>query len=264
MTIEISLEGQRALVTGASQGIGEGIAVALAQAGAAVALCARREKELTEVAAKIRADGGRAIPVPADLTDRSAAERVVADTVDALGGLDILVNNAGASERVRPHEVTDEDIDLATELKFRAGVRLARISLPHLKERPGCIINIAGHSGVEAASKNAMGGIGNSSVISYTKSLSDSVAQWGVRVNVVSPGIIITPRADRNDRRMAEMEGITFEESRARRIAAVPLGRGGAPEDVGYAAAFLASDLAGHVTGANLLVDGGACRAAPY
>ena len=123
MTIEISLEGQRALITGASQGIGKGIAVVLARAGASVALCARREKELTEVAAKIRADGGRAIPVPADLTDRSAAEGVVSDTVDALGGLDILVNNAGASERVRPHEVTDEDIDLATEPKFRAGVR---------------------------------------------------------------------------------------------------------------------------------------------
>jgi NAD(P)-dependent dehydrogenase (short-subunit alcohol dehydrogenase family) len=264
MGIEISLEGQRALVTGASQGIGEGIAKILAQAGAAVALCARRERELSDLAAKIESRGGRAVPVSADLTDRSAAERVVQSAVDALGGLDILVNNAGVSERVRPHEVTDEDIDMAIDLKFRAGVRLSRICLPHLKERPGCIVNIAGHSGVEAASKNAMGGIGNSSIISFTKSLSDSVAQWGVRVNVVSPGVIITPRADRNDRRMAEMEGITFEESRARQIAAVPLGRGGSPDDVAHAVAFLASGLAGHITGANLLVDGGACRAAPY
>lgn len=264
MGIEISLEGQCALITGASQGIGRGIAKILAQAGATVALCARREEKLSALAAEIEARGGRAVPVSADLNDRSIAKGVVQRTVDALGGLDILVNNAGASERVRPHEVTDEDIDKAFNLKFRVGVRLSKICLPHLKKRPVCIVNIAGHSGVEAASKNAMGGISNSSIINFTKSLSDSAAQWGVRVNVVSPGIIITPRSDKNDRRIAEIEEITFEESRERRIGAVPLGRGGTPNDVAHAVAFLASGLAVHITGANLLVDGGASRATPY
>jgi 2-deoxy-D-gluconate 3-dehydrogenase len=244
-----SLEGRGALVTGSGSGIGAAIARALARAGADV-VCHDRRGRAQETAQEIRALGRRSQALAADLADRAAQDRLVADAREALGRLDILVNNAGTIRRAPAADYSDADWDLLMEVNLSAPFRLARrVGKMMLDEgRPGRIVNVASLLSFQggilvpgyAASKGGLAQV--------TKALANEWAGKGINVNAIAPGYIATDNT----------APLRADPTRSRQILErIPAGRWGEPDDIAGAAVFLCSDAARYVHGQVLLVDGG-------
>jgi 3-oxoacyl-[acyl-carrier protein] reductase len=237
------LTGKRALVTGASGGIGREIAKVLAGAGAKVAISGTRVAALDEVAAEI----GNAIVLPCNLSDLAAVDKLVPSAEAALGGVDILVNNAGITRDNLFMRMKDEEWDEVIAVNLTAVFRLTRAALRGMmRQRYGRIVNISSLTGVAgnpgqgnyAASKAALIGMG--------KSLAQEVASRNITVNAIAPGFITSAMtAELNDR---QMEAI---------LPKIPVGRLGTPAEIAAAALFLASTEASYITGQTLNVNGG-------
>jgi 2-deoxy-D-gluconate 3-dehydrogenase len=252
MAISFSLEGKAALVTGANTGIGQAIAVALAEAGADVALAGRSEP--AETIALIEATGRKCVNIKADLSSIEPVGRVIDEAVAGLGKLDILVNNAGIIRRDDLLQFSEEDWDavMDTNLKtlFFLSQAAARGMVARAREgtSAGKIVNIASlltfQGGIRvpsyAAAKSGVGGV--------TKAMANELAPKGVQVNAIAPGYISTNNT-------AALQG---DETRNRQILErIPTGRWGDPKDIAGAAVFLASPASDYVTGHVLAVDGG-------
>ena len=241
------LSGRVAVVTGANTGIGQAIAIALAQAGADVALVGRTPAE--DTAAAIRDLGRRALIVSADLSSIEPVQRIVDETVAGLGGLDILVNNAGIIRRADAVDFTEEDWDAVVDTNLKSVFFLCQAAGRHMiAEGKGRIINIASmltfQGGIRVpsytASKSGIGGL--------TKLLANEWAKHGLSVNAIAPGYIATNNT----------AALQADEARnAAILDRIPAGRWGDAADLGGAAVFLASDAAAYVQGHILAVDGG-------
>lgn len=250
VTPTFRLDGRRALVTGASSGIGLGAAAALAQAGAAVTLVARRAAELEGVRDAIRAAGGQAQALPLDITDVEATEQAIEVLVKAAGPFDVLVNAAGMARHGPAVATTLADYDAAMALNLRATYFLTRAIARELiaARKPGSLITISsqmGHVGgpdraVYCANKHALEGM--------TKAMALEWAPHGIRVNTIGPTFIRTPLAEQTLKDPERLKWV---------LARIKLGRLGEIEDVMGPVVFLASDAAGLITGTHLLVDGG-------
>lgn len=241
------LSGRVAAVTGANTGIGQAIAVALAAAGADVALIGRTPA--VETAEQVRALGRRAEIVSADLSTIAPVDRVVAETLERLGRLDILVNNAGIIRRADAVDFTEEDWDAVVDTNLKSVFFLCQAAGRHMiAQGQGRIINIASmltfQGGVRVpsytASKSGIGGL--------TKLLANEWAKHGVTVNAIAPGYIATNNTAALQADPARNAAI---------VDRIPAGRWGNPGDLGGAAVFLASDAAAYVQGHILAVDGG-------
>lgn len=238
------LQGKRALVTGASGGIGGAIARALHAQGAEVALSGTRTGALEALAGDL---AGRVHVLPGDLSDKAAANKLVEETQGAMGGLDILINNAGITRDSLMMRMKDEDWDAVLEVNLTATFRLARAVLrPMVKQRWGRIISIASTVGVTGNPGQANYSASKAGMIGMTKALAAEVATRGITVNCVAPGFIVTA-----------MTAALDDKQKERVIAAIPSARLGAPEDVASSVAFLASEEAGYITGQTLHVNGG-------
>jgi 3-oxoacyl-[acyl-carrier protein] reductase len=238
------LDGKRALVTGASGGIGAAIARALHAQGAEVILSGTRESALAALAAAL---GERAVVIPADLSDPAACDALIAQATAGGAALDILVNNAGLTRDALALRLKDEDWNAVIAVDLTAPFRLARAALKTMiRRRWGRIINIASIVGVTGNPGQANYAAAKAGLIGMSKSLAQEVAARGITVNVIAPGFVATP--------MTEALSEAQKESLAARI---PLGRLGQPEDVAAACVYLASEEAGWVTGATLHVNGG-------
>lgn len=245
-TPSFRLDGRRALVTGASSGIGLGAAAALAEAGAEVTLVARRVAELEAAAVAITAAGGKANLLALDITDLAATAAAVA----AHGPFDVLVNSAGVARHAPALDTTPEDYDAAMGLNLRAAYFLTREVARGLiaASRPGSLINVSsqmGHVGgpdraVYCANKHALEGM--------TKAMALEWAPKGIRVNTLCPTFIRTPLAEQT---------LAIPERRAWILSKIKLGRVGEIEDLMGPVVFLASDASAMVTGTHLIVDGG-------
>jgi len=251
VTLErFSLAGKKALVTGASRGIGQVIAAAFAEAGADVAITARGADGLAVTAKEIRDFGREAVEIPADLTTQQAADGVVATAIERLGHLDIVVNNAGGSNFVVPFlDMRMSGWEKVLRLNLDATMWICQAAGGHLTARgSGSVINVASVAGLAAAPFLAPYGAAKAAVVSLTKTLASEWGRTGVRVNALCPGWTATD--------LNRMLWDTPDGGQAT-IATVPMGRWAKPDEMAGPAVFLASDASSFMTGQVLAIDGG-------
>ena len=245
----LDLSGQVALITGASKGIGRGIAEVFHQAGAKLTLVARTSGPLKEVAERLSRGSSETtvLAVPADVADEQQVNGFVLKTVETFGRLDILVNNAGILHPGRYSEIGPEDWERLMGINLTGAYLCSRAAAPIMeKQKNGRIINIASISGQTGG---ASGGLhyaaSKAGMMGMAKALSRDLAPYNVTVNTITPGVIDT-------------EGQGFTPEKCEEIAkGIPLGRVGTPEDIAYAALFLASPMASYITGAIIDINGG-------
>lgn len=246
------LSGQVAIVTGASRGIGRAIARGLAAEGATLLLVADETPE--ELAAAVNECRQAGAPTVSDMLcdvgPADAADKIVAAAVAAYGRVDVLVNNAGLRIRKPFGEFTAEEFDRLVSVDLRAPFLLSQAVLPHMRRQGGGrIINIASQLGTAATPESALYGLAKAGVIHLTKSMALELAKDNISVNAVSPGPIETEYARE---RWKRQPGI-----REARIAEVPMGRYGQPEEIAETVVFLATTNARFLHGADIIVDGG-------
>ncbi len=239
-----NLSGKRALVTGASGGIGEAMARAFHAQGAAVVLSGTRRETLDALAGEL---GPRAFAVAADLREPAEAGRLAADAEAAMGGVDILVNNAGITRDGLVMRMKDEDWQVVLDVNLTAGFRLARACLRGMiKRRWGRIVGISSVVGVTGNPGQANYAAAKAGMIGMTKSLAAEVAARGITVNCIAPGFITTAMTEK-----------LADEPKQRLLAGIPAGTFGTPQDVAACAVFLASEEGAYLTGQTLHVNGG-------
>jgi len=238
------LTGKKALVTGASGGLGQAIAKALHKQGATVALSGTRQEALELVANELK---DNVYVLPCNLADKAAVEALVPSAEAAMGSLDILVNNAGITKDNLFLRMKDEEWDDVIAVNLSAVFRLSRAAVKGmLKRKYGRIIGITSVVGVTGNAGQGNYAASKAGMIGMSKSLAAEVAARNITVNTIAPGFITSPMTD-----------VLNEKQRAAILASVPMGRLGVAEEVASAALFLASDEASYVTGQTLHVNGG-------
>ena len=244
------LTGRKAFVTGASRGIGQAIAVALAEAGADLALVARSEAGLAATAEQVTAHGRKAFVITADVTDADAVSAAVASAIEQLGHVDIVVNNAGGSNFMVPFlDLRLPGWDKLLRLNLTSAMYVCHAIGGHLAERGrGSVINVASVAGLTASPLVSPYGAAKAGLISLTKSLAVEWAALGIRVNALCPGWTAT-----------ELNRVLWDspDGGQATIANVPMGRWGKAEEMAGPAVFLASPASSFMTGQVLAVDGG-------
>jgi len=244
-----SLEGKVALVTGGSKGLGQTIAMALAQAGADVAICSRNREEVTVAGNEIRSETGREVlAVEADASKVGDVERLVEQTVARLNGLDILVNNAGINRHHDIQDQTDEDWQAVIDVDLSGPLYCTRAAVRYmLTAHTGRIINISSILGLVGYPRRAAYCASKGGLLNMTRCLAVELAPKGITVNCICPGPFDTPLT----RRL--VQGADREDFTRR----IPMGRWGDPKELIGAVIYFASDASGFTTGAVLTVDGG-------
>ncbi|MEW6749740.1 MAG: SDR family oxidoreductase [Candidatus Latescibacterota bacterium] len=244
-----SLEGRRALVTGAGRGIGRVLARALAEAGARVAVTDIDGAAAGDAAEELGSAGARALALRTDVTNPQQVDEMVAGVVAAWGGLDVAINNAGVARRSPAESIPVEDWDFVLGVNLRGVFLCCRAEgRVMLRQGAGSIINVASMSGriANRPQQHAHYNASKAGVVQLTRSCAAEWAGRGVRVNSLSPGHTVTP-----------MTQATGPEMRAVWVQNTPMGRLGDPADLQGAAVFLASEASAYVTGHDLIVDGG-------
>lgn len=254
------LQGKVSIVTGASRGIGCGIALRLAAAGSSVVLCARDQARLDAAAAEIRALGGKAETIALDLRAPESGQRVVDFTIGKFGRVDILVNNAGATKRGEFLELTDDDFADGFALKYFGSVRLTRACWTHLKAASGSLVFISGVGGRTPGAQFSIGGSVNAALLSLTKALAELGLRDGVQVNCVNPGTIRTARYTARLNALAKERGLDPEAAEREYVKHATIARIGEPEDIAALVAFIVSPDGKMLHGALIDMDAGATK----
>ena len=244
--MDLGLNGRTAIVCGASAGIGLGIAEALAEEGANVAMFARRRDVLER-----EADRLGALAVRGDVTVPGDLERLVEQTIEAFGGIDVVINNSGGPPRTPAVEMNEENIEATVQLLLVSVVRLTALCLPHLERSGhGRIVTVTSSTVKEPVDNLALSNSVRPGVVGWSKTLARELGPKGVTVNCIAPGRFDTERI-----REVYPDGPTEAD-----LASIPLRRLGTQREIGDLVAFLCSDRGGYVSGATIAVDGGLVR----
>ena len=242
------LEGKNVIITGASRGIGKGIARVFAQHGANVAFTySSSEGPARELADELTSLGVQAKAYKSNAASFEEAEKLVADVLEDFGGVDVLINNAGITKDNLLMRMSEEDFDQVIEVNLKSVFNMTKaIQRTFLKQRKGSIVNMSSVVGVKGNAGQANYSASKAGINGFTKSVALELGSRNIRCNAIAPGFIET-----------EMTGALDEKTVQGWRDAIPLKRGGSPEDVANACLFLASDLSAYVTGQVLHVDGG-------
>jgi dehydrogenase/reductase SDR family member 4 len=252
MSASISLEGKNAIVTGGGRGIGKAITQRLVEAGARVAIASRKLDNLEATAREFSELPGKVLPIACHVGHPEDLERLVSETERQLGPVDILVNNSATNIGQGPSlDVTDDMLDKMVEINVKSAFRLVRLTVPKMIERKkgGSIINIVSIAGLRPSPSGLLYSFTKAGLIMMTRSWAQEFSPHGIRVNAIAPGLIKTDFS----------EYYWKNESVVRRIESTqPIRHIGEPEEIGFAALYLASDEASYVTGQVVVIDGGA------
>ena len=242
------LDGKRALVTGASRGIGRAIALRLAAEGASVAVNYHSgENEAASVVSEITASGGSAIAFQASVASAEEANRLVDATVEALGGIDILVNNAGITRDNLLMRLSEDDWDAVLDTNLKGAFLCTKAAIrPMLRQRSGRIVNMSSIVAITGNPGQANYAAAKAGLIGFTKTIAREVASRGITVNALAPGFIET-----------QMVEAIPEDLRKQILERIPLGQFGTPDDVARSVVFLVSDDGAYITGQVIGIDGG-------
>jgi NAD(P)-dependent dehydrogenase (short-subunit alcohol dehydrogenase family) len=257
--MDLQMNGKKAIVTGASEGIGKAIAWAFAREGVDVAICARRKEPLEAAAAEIaRATNRQIVPITADLTKPADAESFIKKAHAALGRIDILVNNAGSSPGGVLEHLSEEDWAQSLQLKFMGYVRCMKHVLPIMqKQKKGRVVNLIGNDGVKVSYWEIAPGAANAAGQNLTMSLASQYGKDNISFVAVNPGPVRTERWAGLVKAMARDMKLSFEEADKLAPSSIPLGRIAESEEVANLVTYLASDLAFFVNGTMIEIDGG-------
>ena len=244
----LSLENKVAVVTGASRGIGRAIAEVMGKLGADVVCGDRLEKQAEETAAQVAAVSGRRTSgCLVDVSDHKSASDFIQCALENFGRVDVLVNNAGITRDNLLLRIDESDWDAVLNTNLKGAYNCSKAAIrPMMKQRYGRIINITSVVGLSGNAGQTNYAASKAGLIGFTKSLAKELGSRNITVNAVAPGYITTA-----------LTKVLSDEYRAAAVKATPMGRLGTPEDVAYAVAFLASDMASYITGQVLSVDGG-------
>ena len=257
--MDLELKGKTALVTGGSEGIGKGIALALAREGVDVAICARRRPLLEAAAAEIAAQTGRTIvAIPADLTNNADAKNFIESGLRALGRVDIMVNNAGSAPGGVIERLDEDAWAQALQLKFMGYVRCLRYVLPIMvKQGGGRVVNLIGNDGVKPSYWEIAPGAANAAGQNLTRSLAGQYGKHNISFCAVNPGPVRTERWAGLVAAMSRDMNLSYEEADALAPRSIPLGRIAEVAEVANLVAMLASPLMHFVNGTMIEIDGG-------
>jgi len=257
--MDFGIKDKVALVTAASQGIGKATAIELMKEGCKVAICSSNKENLIEAATDIKIEvGTEPFWEVCDINKPGDIETTVTNVVKKLGGIDILVNNCGGPAPGFFDDMDDEKWSYGFQQVLMSAVRFTRLVLPFMKEKNwGRIINITSLSVKQPIDNILLSNSFRSAVTAFAKTISQQYGEFGITVNNVAPGYILTSRLYEVARKRSETEGISHEKILADMGNSNPVKEIGAPEDIGAAIAFLASNRASYITGVTLQVDGG-------
>ena len=257
--MDLGLSGRTALVAGGSAGIGKAIAAVLAQEGAKVAIISRSKKNLDEATRQITSIAAKsAFPFVCDVTKKSQIEATVKRIEAKLGVVSILICNAGGPPLKRFEQIGDREWDDAYNLNLKSTIRLVAAVLPKMKaQKWGRIISITSISALQASESLMLSSAIRPGVHGLTKALSNELAPFGITANVICPGYTSTERLNELADAVSNATGLSHAKVYAQWKSNVPAGRLAKPEEIGYLAAFIASDKAAYLTGVALNIDGG-------
>ena len=244
----INLDGRVAIVTGGVQGIGLGVSLSLARAGANVVVAELVEERIPAAVAEIEEVGVQALGVQTDVTKASSVDHMVRATLERFGQIDILVNNAGLVIKKHISEQTEADYDAVLGANLKGTFLCCmRVVVEMRKRNTGAIVNLASQAAFRYTIPHVPYAAAKAGIVALTRDLAYEVGAMGIRVNAIAPGMIDSPG----------QHATNTEEEIAERVKAIPLQRIGQPRDIGDAVAFLASDAAGYISGITLPVTGG-------
>jgi NAD(P)-dependent dehydrogenase (short-subunit alcohol dehydrogenase family) len=256
---EPPIAGQTAIVTGAGQGIGRGIALRLACDGMNVVIADLKAEQAQAVAKEITALGVRGLAVPMDVTKEADRLRLIHTTLSELGRLDALVNNAGVQRASGPLDVTEEHWDSMMSVNTKAVWFICQAAMKHfIAQGSGRIVNLASVAGKTASTQyHPVYNVAKAGVIALTKTFAHTGAAYGVRVNCVCPGVIVTAMQDLVDAEFSRLQNKPTEQIRAERLSRIPMNKMGSPDEVADVISFLIGPDSRYMTGQAINVSGG-------
>lgn len=260
--MDLGLKNRVALVAASSRGIGRAVAEELAAEGASLVLCAREPQTLAEAAASIAdSTGAHVLAVPADVTIVDDVKRLVDAGTERFGKIDILVTNAGGPPAGTFEQITREQWEESVRLTLFSAIELARQVLPAMKQRRwGRILNITSIAVKQPVDGLMLSNSLRAGLTGFARTLANEVAKEGITVNNIMPGYTRTERLEELANMLADQEGISVDEFRAKWEKEIPMGRLGEPRELAAAVAFLVSERASYITGTSVQVDGGWIR----